>query len=64
MTTQSDWRLVERVLYALWAPSDVNPQRQAELINDATADHLTINDVIRARRAFSRLETGQREGTP
>jgi hypothetical protein len=53
----SDLLMIERVLYALWAPQDVSPQRPAEMLNDATADRLTINDVHRARCALSRLTT-------
>lgn len=52
-----DLHLIEPLLWGLWAPQDVDPKRRAELINDATADHLTVNDVIRARRAFERLRS-------
>ena len=50
-----DLALIEPVLWGLWAPIGVDPRRRAELINDATADHLTVGDVFRARRAFERV---------
>jgi hypothetical protein len=52
-----DLALIEPLLWGLWAPNDADPQRRAELVNDATADHLKVNDVIRARRAYERLLT-------
>lgn len=56
MTTLSDWRLIEVALYGLWAPSDRDPQEPAEVLNDMGKPQLTINDVVRARRALGRLE--------
>lgn len=53
---QSDILFIERVLYALWAPSDVAPDRPAEMLNDASADRLTVDQVICARRALDRLQ--------
>jgi hypothetical protein len=60
VSVKDDLHLIEVVLYALWAPNDVDQQRRAELTNDETADQLTINDVVRARRALSRLEAAAR----
>lgn len=53
--SERDWLLIERVLWALWAPSDVDPTRPAEMLNDATADRLTVQQVIKARHAHDRL---------
>ena len=53
--SQTDWLLIERVLYGLWAPNDRDPSEPAEVLNDMGDPQLSINDVIRSRRALERL---------
>lgn len=53
--TLRDLTLIEPLLWGLWAPNDADPKRRAEFTNDATAEHLTVNDVICARRAYERV---------
>lgn len=52
-----DLYLIERVLWGLWAPSDVPPDMRPIVLPDPTEDALTVHQVIRARNAFERIRS-------
>jgi hypothetical protein len=60
-----DLYLIERVLWGLWAPSDVPPDVPPVVLTDPAAEALTVHQVIRARNAFERIRSGfQHEAAP